>query len=130
MGNDILVKAVSLSRFYNNHCAVSDLSLCLRRGEVLGLLGPNGVGKSTTMQMLTGNLAPSSGEIVVNGIDLLDEPKAAKTHIGYLPEQPPVYNDLTVNEFLSYCARLHGFSKSDAQQVIAKARQRLSLIHI
>lgn len=127
MDNNNLVKAKCLSRFYSNYCAVFDFDLTLNKGQVLGLLGPNGAGKSTAMQMLTGNLAPSAGEILINGIDLLDEPKIAKAHIGYLPEQPPVYRDLTVNEFLNYCAKLHGFSVPDAKQVVAKARQRCSL---
>ena len=127
MDNADLVKANNLARRYAGYSAVTDLDLRLCKGEVLGLLGPNGAGKSTTMQMLTGNLAPSAGEILIGGIDLLDKPLAAKTDIGYLPEQPPVYRDLTVNEFLNYCAQLHGFNKHDAQSVVAKARQRCSL---
>ncbi len=127
MENDTLVKATGLSRFYSDHCAVVDLNLQLRRGEVLGLLGPNGAGKSTTMQMLTGNLAPSTGEIQINAVDLLDEPLAAKSHLGYLPEQPPVYRDLTVNEFLRYCAQLHGLNQSAVPEAVARARLRCSL---
>ncbi|MGB1009160.1 MAG: ABC transporter ATP-binding protein [Thiolinea sp.] len=130
MNNNMLINAEGLSRFYGGHCAVENLSLTLRKGEVLGLLGPNGAGKSTTMQMLTGNLAPATGEIRINGIDLLDEPLEAKRNLGYLPEQPPVYRDLTVNEFLLYCAQLHGLAGSDAQQAVEKARQKCSLVEV
>ena len=101
-----LITASGLSRFYGDYCAVENLDVILNKGEVLGLLGPNGAGKSTTMQMLTGNLAPTTGEIRINGVDLLEEPVRAKQQIGYLPEQPPVYRDLTVNEYLTYSARL------------------------
>lgn len=101
-----LIEAEGLYRFYGAHCAVRDLSFTLERGEVLGLLGANGAGKSTTLQMLAGTLAPSAGRIRINGVDLLDEPRAAKRHIGYLPETPPLYPELTVDEYLDYCARL------------------------
>ena len=84
----------------------------LGKGDVLGFLGPNGAGKTTTMQLITGNLAPSAGRLEVHGIDLLDEPKRAKREIGYLPEQPPVYRELTVEEYLRYCARLNRIARA------------------
>ncbi|MEZ5476264.1 MAG: ABC transporter ATP-binding protein [Thiolinea sp.] len=127
MSNTSLIEAEGLSRFYGEHCAVENLHLHLHQGEVLGLLGPNGAGKSTTMQMLTGNLAPTTGEIRINGIDLLDEPRQAKRYLGYLPEQPPVYRDLGVNEYLIYCARLHGLSGDALQQALEQAVQRCGL---
>jgi ABC-2 type transport system ATP-binding protein len=79
------------------------------------------------MQMLTGNLAPTTGSIQINGVDLLEEPRAAKRHIGYLPEQPPVYRDLTVNEYLDYCAKLHGLRGTERSQALNLARERCSL---
>ncbi|MFA5938434.1 MAG: ABC transporter ATP-binding protein [Sinimarinibacterium sp.] len=114
MDNEVLIEARALTRRYGPTVAVESLNLTLRKGEILGLLGPNGAGKSTTMKMLTGNLAPSGGEILVKGESLHDEPKAAKRHLGYLPEQPPVYPELTVDEYLRYCAGLH--------RIVAKAR--------
>jgi ABC-2 type transport system ATP-binding protein len=99
--------AKALSRSFGARQAVREVTLMLGRGEVLGLLGPNGAGKTTTMQMITGNLAPSAGEIQVCGVDLLEHPSRAKARIGYLPETPPLYRELTVDEFLRLAARLH-----------------------
>ena len=97
MQNNTFVQVKDVSRFYGTSCAVNKISFDVKRGEVLGFLGPNGAGKSTTMMMLTGNLAPSEGEIIINGIDILDKPRQAKANIGFLPEQPPLYRDLTVD---------------------------------
>ena len=127
MESSILLAAEGLSRDYNHQPAVENLNLQLHKGEVLGLLGPNGAGKSTTMQMLTGNLAPTTGSIQINGIDLLEKPRQAKQHLGYLPEQPPVYRDLTVNEYLEYCAKLHDLGGAVRTQAISLARERCSL---
>ena len=127
MASEILVSARGLTRYYGGHCAVNDLSLTLKKGEVLGLLGPNGAGKSSTMQMITGNLAPSAGSVEINGIDLLDAPKQAKRHLGYLPEQPPVYRDLCVDEFLRYCAALHGIPKAQIKTALDDAKDRCGL---
>lgn len=124
---DRLITATGLSRDYGDHRAVINLDVELRKGEVLGLLGPNGAGKSTTMQMLTGNLAPTAGEIHINGVDLLDEPRKAKQQIGYLPEQPPVYRDLTVSEYLHYCARLRNVPAAQRQGSVERASERCGL---
>ncbi len=114
----LLLQATGLNHTFDaNHC-VKNLSINLYREQVLGLLGPNGAGKSTTMKMLTGNLAPDSGKVLINGIDLLADPKAAKRHIGYLPENPPLYRELTVREFLSFCARLHGLANKRIQPAV------------
>ncbi len=127
---DVLVAATGLSRYYSDHCAVNELDVRLHKGEVLGLLGPNGAGKSTTMQMLTGNLAPTSGEIQINGVDLLDEPRKAKQQIGYLPEQPPVYRDLTVGEYLTYCARLRNVPSAQRNEAVERASERCGLTEV
>jgi ABC-2 type transport system ATP-binding protein len=109
---EITVSAQGLSRNFGAHTAVAGLSLELKRGEILGFLGPNGAGKTTTMQMLTGNLAPTQGAISICGIDLFDEPTAAKARIGYLPETPPLYRELTVAEYVDLAAQLHRVPKS------------------
>ncbi|MGH8280627.1 MAG: ABC transporter ATP-binding protein [Gammaproteobacteria bacterium] len=126
--NDLLVKVENLYRYYDNHCAVQDLNFELRKGEILGFLGPNGAGKSTTMQILSGNLAPSAGRILINGIDILDKPKHAKASIGYLPEQPPLYPDFTVDEYLDYCARLNRVARDKLHAARELAKQRCGLM--
>jgi ABC-2 type transport system ATP-binding protein len=124
---DITLSAHRLTRRYGNALAVAELDLELKRGEVLGLLGPNGAGKSTTMQMLTGNLAPSSGSIAVCGIDLLEQPKLAKAKIGYLPETPPLYRELTVDEFLTFCGCLHKVARTELRAAVTEAKARCGL---
>jgi ABC-2 type transport system ATP-binding protein len=125
-----LIEAEHLCRYYDRHCAVNDVSFTLNKGEVLGFLGPNGAGKTTTMQMLCGNLAPSSGLIRINGIDLLDQPKLAKKSLGYLPDTPPLYKDLTVQEFLAYCGELHGVAKKRMRQNLAETQERCGLTEV
>ena len=125
--NGLLVKVENLYRYYDNHCAVENLNFELRKGEILGFLGPNGAGKTTTMQMLTGNLAPSAGRILINGVDILDEPKRAKSAIGYLPEQPPLYLDFTVDEYLDYCARLNRVPRAQVPVARATVKERCGL---
>jgi ABC-2 type transport system ATP-binding protein len=127
MSKQALIQAVALNHYYGKHHAVNDFNLTLHKGEVLGLLGPNGAGKSTTMQMLTGNISPSSGEIKINDVDLLENPQQAKRSIGYLPEQPPIYRDMTSNEFLTYCAALHDIPKSKRQTAMDVAIGRCGL---
>ena len=130
MQNDTFVQVKDVSRFYGTSCAVNKISFDVKRGEVLGFLGPNGAGKSTTMMMLTGNLAPSEGEIIINGIDILDKPRQAKAHIGFLPEQPPLYRDLTVDEYLRFCAQLHRINPPQIAGALNSAKQRCGLTEV
>ena len=125
-----LIEAEHLTRYYGKQCAVNDVSFTLAKGEVLGFLGANGAGKTTTMQMLCGNLAPSAGQIKINGFDLLDQPKAAKLSLGYLPDTPPLYKELTVQEFLLYCAQLHGIAKNSIIDAINRAKERCGLTEV
>lgn len=116
------LKASGLIRNYGPRRAVDNVNITLRKGEVLGLLGPNGAGKTTTLRMIIGALAPDAGRIDICGNDLKEHPVAAKRHIGYLPERPPLYPELTVNEYLQFCARLHGIARRDRRAAIATAR--------
>ncbi len=124
------ILARGLTRSFGNHVAVNNITLELRRGEVLGFLGPNGAGKTTTMQMLTGNLAPTHGTVSICGIDLLERPAAAKMRIGYLPEVPPLYRELTVDEYLTLAARLHRLPRAKVSEAVARAEQRCGLAKV
>jgi len=125
-----LVQVRGLSRRYGETLAVREVDFQLQRGEVLGFLGPNGAGKSTTMQMLCGVLAPSAGEILIDGIDLLDHPRQARKRMGYLPENPPLYRELSVNEYLHYCGRLHGLGGAELRSAIDRARSQCGLTEV
>ena len=103
-----MIKIEHLVKNYGSNCAVDDISLQIGEGEIVGFLGPNGAGKSTTMNILTGYLSSTSGHISVAGIDVLVDPLAAKRQIGYLPEQPPLYLDMTVDEYLNFNYDLKG----------------------
>ncbi len=127
MSAEILVRVKGLERYYGDLAAVRGVSFEVKRGEVLGFLGPNGAGKSTTMQIIAGSLAPSAGQVVVNGADILDRPREAKRQTGYLPEQPPLYRELTVDEYLRYSARLHGIPRREIASAIQRAKARCGL---
>ena len=121
------ITAQGLTRRFGAHVAVNDIALELKRGEVLGLLGPNGAGKTTTMQMLTGNLAPSRGTVQICGIDMQADPVGAKARVGYLPEVPPLYRELTVDEYLVLAAKLHRVPRARRADAVGAARQRCGL---
>ena len=116
-----LIEVKNLVKRYGDHCAVDHLSFTVADGQIYGFLGPNGAGKSTTMNIMTGYLAATEGEVLIEGHNVLEEPEEARRCIGYLPEIPPVYPEMTVREYLHFCAQL---------KKIPKAEQELSLIHI
>lgn len=97
-----MIEVKNLSKSYGNKLAVDNISFTANDGEILGFLGPNGAGKSTTMNILTGYLSSSDGEALIDGVDILEDPNTAKKSLGYLPEQPPLYTDMTVSEYLSF----------------------------
>lgn len=101
-----MIKIEHLVKTFGNFCAVDDISFDIAEGEIVGFLGPNGAGKSTTMNMLTGYLSSTSGSISIAGLDILEKPIEAKKKIGYLPEQPPLYLDMTVDEYLNFAYEL------------------------
>src|SRR5882762_10124141 len=103
-----MIQVENLRKLFGAKAAVDGISFKVEKGEVLGFLGPNGAGKSTTMRMVTGYFSPTSGNITVGGVNMLDNPETAKRSIGYLPENAPLYSDMSVTGFLGFCAELRG----------------------
>jgi ABC-2 type transport system ATP-binding protein len=126
----LTLDARALARSFAGRPVVRGVGLKVKRGEVLGFLGPNGAGKTTTMQMLTGNLSPGAGSISICGVDLLERPVEAKGHVGYLPETPPLYKELRVDEYLQLAARLHRVKKADVARAVAAAKARCGLTEV
>ncbi len=124
---EVLLEAEGLQRRFGRFQAVREVSFRLRQGEVLGFLGPNGAGKSTTMRMLSGTLAASGGRVLINGIDPLERPLGAKALLGYLPESPPLYRHLTVDEYLGFCARLRAVPRRERKAALARSKRRCGL---
>ena len=116
-----MIEVRNLTKKYGDHEAVSDISFTVEEGHIYGFLGPNGAGKSTTMNIITGYIAATAGDVIINGHDILKEPRAAKSCIGYLPEVPPVYQDLTVREYLEFAAEIKGMKKQAKKDAVAEA---------
>lgn len=127
MSSEFLIEVKGVSRSYGTLQAVNNISFSIGQGEVLGFLGPNGAGKTTTMQIISGNLAPSAGTVSIVGHDLLEQPRAAKAALGYLPEQPPVYHELTVDEYLDYSAALNRIGRARRKAARETAKEKCGL---
>ncbi|MBR4941134.1 MAG: ATP-binding cassette domain-containing protein [Clostridia bacterium] len=112
-----MIEVTNLVKHYGDKKAVNDISFTINDGELVGFLGPNGAGKSTTMNVVTGYLSATAGSAKINGIDILENPMEAKKHIGYLPEQPPLYMDMSVNEYLDFICDLKGVDKNRKSHV-------------
>ena len=115
-----MIEAIGLVKQYGDHVAVDHLNFKVEKGQILGFLGPNGAGKSTTMNMLTGYISATEGTVLVNGYDMLEEPELAKKSIGYLPEQPPVYPDMTVTEYLQFVAELKKVPRKERETEVER----------
>jgi ABC-2 type transport system ATP-binding protein len=125
--SDVLIKVENLCKSYRDFQAVIDANFQLKRGEVVGFLGPNGAGKSTTMRMLVGALPPTRGKATVCGFDVFEDDLEVKRRVGYLPEIPPVYFDLTVMDQLKFGASLKGLKGAEAKQSIERSIERCML---
>lgn len=123
------IEICGLSKFYGQKKVLDDINFSVKKGEVMGFLGPNGAGKSTTMNILTGYLAPSKGKIIVDGINTLDNPMEAKRKIGYLPEIPPLYTDMTVLEYLDFVYDLKGVN-SKKQAHLRKVMEKVRIFDV
>ena len=122
-----MIEVKNLVKRYGDHLAVDDLSFTIEEGKIYGFLGPNGAGKSTTMKMITGYIASTSGDIFIDGHNILEEPEQAKKCIGYLPEQPPVYGDMTVEEYLKFVSELKKIPKERRMSDISEVMELVKI---
>lgn len=122
-----MIEVSHLTKQYGNHLAVDDVSFTVADGQICGLLGPNGAGKSTIMNIFTGYLSATSGQVTVAGHPLPEEADAAKACVGYLPEQPPLYPEMTVQEYLTFAAELKGVKKAERKEQVCRAARRTGL---
>jgi ABC-2 type transport system ATP-binding protein len=125
-----MIEVRNLSKNYGDRSAIQGLNFSVRKGEVVGFLGPNGAGKSTTMKIITGYMAPSSGEVKVAGFDVFEDPVEVKKRIGYLPETPPVYHDMFVGDYLTFVANLKGVERSRVKSLVDGALEKTSLTDV
>ena len=122
-----MIEVSHLSKNYGSRPAVKDLSFTVGDGQIFGLLGPNGAGKSTIMNILTGYIAPTSGEVKVAGFSLPEQAQQAKACVGYLPEQPPLYPEMTVQEYLDFASELKGVRRAERKEQVRRAARRTGL---
>lgn len=125
-----MIQVKNLTKLYGTHLAVDDISFKVKRGHIYGFLGPNGAGKSTTMNMLTGYIAPTAGSIVINGHEMGVETLAAKKCIGYLPENPPLYPDMSVKEYLDFVAKLKKLPRDTRQEEIVHIMKQTGIADV
>lgn len=122
-----MIEVKNLVKKYGNHTAVDHLNFTIEEGHVYGFLGPNGAGKSTTMNIMTGYLGATEGEVLINGHDILKEPEEAKKQVGYLPELPPLYMEMTVREYLEFVAELKGIAKNKREESINEVEKMVKI---
>jgi ABC-2 type transport system ATP-binding protein len=122
-----VIEVQNLTKSYGGTLAIQSLNFRVNKGEVVGFLGPNGAGKSTTMKIITGFMAPTSGQAIVGGFDVFENPIEVKKRIGYLPETPPVYADMKVRDYLRYVAELKGVHRSKIEKGVANAIEKTQL---
>ncbi len=125
-----MIEVRNLTKKYGSTVAVDNLSFSVEEGEIYGFLGPNGAGKSTTMNIITGYIAATEGEVLINGYDILRDAKKAKSMIGYLPEMPPLYQDMTVREYLAFAAELKGIPKSEMEHAIEISEKTVQIADV
>ena len=125
-----MIQVTNLTKTYGSKVAVNNISFTVEKGEVVGFLGRNGAGKTTTMNMITGYISSTGGTVTVDGCDILEQPLEAKRKIGYLPEQPPLYTDLTVNEYLDFAADLKGIAKKNRKQHLDEIKELVKITDV
>ncbi|MCL2189009.1 MAG: ABC transporter ATP-binding protein [Defluviitaleaceae bacterium] len=122
-----MIEVKNLTKQYGHHTAINDLNFSIDAGEIVGFLGPNGAGKTTTMNIMTGFIAATRGDVTINGLDIIAEPEEAKKQIGYLPDTPPVYGDMRVDEYLSFVADIKGVKRTGRKEMLTDIKQKLHI---
>ena len=125
-----MIEVTNLTKRYGKHLAVDSVNFSVSKGEVVGFLGPNGAGKSTTMNILTGYLSATEGDVFVDGVNILEEPEAVKSRIGYLPETPPVYPEMTVREYLRFVCRIKNVPKAEVKDRIESGLHTVGIVEV
>jgi ABC-2 type transport system ATP-binding protein len=125
-----MIQVTGLSKKYANYVAVDNISFSVEKGDIVGFLGPNGAGKTTTMRVLTGFMPPTAGKATVAGFDVFEQPFEVKKHIGYLPETPPLYPEMSVSDYLTFVARLKGLSNAEIPDRVQQAMKKCSVADV
>ena len=125
-----MITVEGLTHFYGERRAIEDLSFRISANEIVGFLGLNGAGKSTTLRILAGLVVPSAGSVTIDGVDLVSAPARSRATIGYLPEDPPLYRDMTVREFVTYCGELKGMDSATVRARLDRVLEITQLAHV
>ena len=125
-----MIEVRNLTKRYGQHYAVNDISFTVNDGEILGFLGPNGAGKTTTMNIITGYISATEGDVIINGVDILAEPEKAKKNIGYLPDAPPLYNEMKVDEYLRFVADIKKVKSNERVKMINEIKETVHITDI
>jgi ABC-2 type transport system ATP-binding protein len=125
-----MIEVQQLTRYYGDHPAVRDVSFSIQNNEIVGFLGLNGAGKSTTLKVLAGLILPSAGSVRIKGVDVVEAPDSLRQHIGFLPEEPPLYREMKVSEFLSFCGQIKGMSASRVRERLPEVYKLCDIEHV
>ncbi len=124
-----MIEVRGLTKYYGDHAAIRQLDFDIAKGEVIGFLGLNGAGKTTTLKILSCILLPTAGTVVVDGVDALENPHEIRKRIGFLPDTPPLYNEMTVGEYLTFAARVRGIARNRTSKAVGEAEEKTGLVH-
>ena len=125
-----MIEVKGLTKRYGQHIAVNNISFTVKEGEIVGFLGPNGAGKTTTMNIITGFISATSGDVTVNGSNILDEPEKTKRNIGYMPDNPPLYGEMIVTEYLNFVCDIKGVQKADRAKMLEKIMEIVKITNV